>query len=448
MPSNTPLVNMPILDNMDGQPFNEQDWMSVLQAVEDSYSQSLEYQTQVEQQNDELQKAHQFISDIISAMSDVLIVTNKELMITQVNDSFLTMTGYDEQDVIGKPVRDFLTSKDVPEMEPILASEQIHDKLMTLKGRNQELSITINCNCQIDKAKAFDGRVIVGRPIGEILEAYDALKKAHEELALTKEKMIHSEKMAALGRLVSGVAHELNTPISVIQGNLWSLQQYFQDVESIVHQNQSVQNQLDTTERETFNEIINDCPAIFEDNNKALDQISSIVKDLKSFSHPNGEKQVLFSINDSVNTAIKWVERDTANQHNIKIEFQPSQDIDYLAMGSTNQFQQVIINLLQNAVDELQNLNIKDKQINVKVTESDSGISVQVRDNGNGIPEGMLPNIFDPFFTTKDVGKGTGLGLSMSHQIIENMHGSLTAWNKVEGGAVFEIKLQKSAPTL
>ncbi|MBD3610916.1 MAG: GHKL domain-containing protein, partial [Hydrogenovibrio crunogenus] len=114
----------------------------------------------------------------------------------------------------------------------------------------------------------------------------------------------------------------------------------------------------------------------------------------------------------------------------------------------TNQFQQVIINLLQNAVDELQNLNIKDKQINVKVTESDSGISVQVRDNGNGIPEGMLPNIFDPFFTTKDVGKGTGLGLSMSHQIIENMHGSLTAWNKVEGGAVFEIKLQKSAPTL
>jgi two-component system sensor histidine kinase HupT/HoxJ len=443
MSGDTPLTKIPIIDT-DAQSFNEQDWMSVLQAVEDSYSQSLEYQTQIEQQNDELQKAHQFISDVISAMSDVLIVTDKDLIITQVNDSFLTMTGYKEKDVIGKPVTDFLTDQDTPDMAQVLASKELNDQLITLKGRHQDLSITINCSCQVDKAKAFDGRVIVGRPVGELLEAYDALKKAHKELALTKEKMIHSEKMAALGRLVSGVAHELNTPISVIQGNLWSLQQYFQDMKALIYQNPLLQEQLQASDQETLDEIIEDCPFIFEDNNKALEQISSIVKDLKAFSHPSHEKQTLFNIQDALTTAIKWVERNTAShKSDITIDYQPDPYGQYQAMGSSNQFKQVIINLLQNAVDELQPLDLPDKKICVKLTASDTKIIIQVRDNGQGIPEDRLPNIFDPFFTTKEVGKGTGLGLSMSHQVIENMHGSLDAWNKPDGGAVFEIKLPK-----
>lgn len=417
--------NTLLTEHLQSENFDEQDWMSVLQAVEESYAQSLEYQTQIEQQNITINEAHDFISDVVSSMSDILIVTDDDMIIKQVNASFLAMTSYNESDVLGKPLNDFV---ELPEsMDLNKKSIDLQDTMVQLKGKKQNFEISINCNCHKSANQKVKGLVLVGRPMGELLHAYDALKKAHIELAAAKEQMMQTEKMAALGRLVAGIAHELNTPISVVKGNLWSLSQYAQELND---------NLADTTNSEV-KEILDDLPLLLRDTGSATDQITSIVKNLKIFSNPtNQTTSQKVDINKVIKVATNWV---TSTNHISTDVIKFNLGRDAYIYGVTGQLQQVLINLIQNAIDVV--LPLEQPEIMISTIEKNNCVQLTIEDNGPGIPMEMLNCLFDPFTTTKDVGSGTGLGLSICYQIINEMGGELDGWNKIEGGAIFQLKL-------
>ena len=417
--------NTLLTEQLQSENFDEQDWMSVLQAVEESYAQSLEYQTQIEKQNVTINEAHGFISDVVSSMSDILIVTDDDFIIQQVNTSFLAMTLYSESDVLQKPLQDFVELPDNTQFDK--NTIDLQDTMVLLKGQKQDFDIAINCNSHKSANQQVKGLVLVGRPMGELLHAYDALKKAHIELAAAKEQMMQTEKMAALGRLVAGIAHELNTPISVVKGNLWSLSQYAQELD----------NNLAATDDTQIKEILNDLPMLLKDTSSATDQITSIVKNLKIFSNPSNQTSTQkIDINKVIKVATNWV---TSTNHIstdlVKFNLGNSAHI----YGVTGQLQQVLINLLQNAIDVV--ITLDAPEIIISTRENHQHLEVSIEDNGPGIPMEMLNCLFDPFTTTKDVGKGTGLGLSICYQIINEMGGELEGWNKVEGGAVFQMKL-------
>ncbi|MBF6057777.1 ATP-binding protein [Thiomicrorhabdus heinhorstiae] len=413
-------------------PFEEGEWLEVLQAMEEAYTQSLQYQTEIEEKNLALNQAHQFISGIVSSMSDLLIVIDNEHNITQVNPAFLELTGLNEDSVIHHSILDFVqTPQPIKDslLKQGISLQDLQGSLHTLHGN---IPISMSCSCLNPDQCDFKGKVIVARPIGELLTAYEALKKAHQELAQTKEKMVHSEKMAALGRLVSGVAHELNTPISVLKGNLWSLKSYFDEVRPFVR-----------ASNEEIEEILEDTPDLFADSQQALKHIADIVKSLKTFSQPHSEKaNQLIEIKPILKTATNWVQANSKELTSPTITFSASENL--WIHGNPQALQQVVINIVQNAFDALSSKKIADplnKQIAVHLDKKQQWVEILIEDNGPGIPEEQLERIFDPFFTDKDVGEGTGLGLSISHQLIQSMHGELNVWNRPEGGAAFQILL-------
>ena len=415
--------------------FDDETWVSVLQAVEESYTESLRYQTEIEEKNEALAQANQFISGVVSTMSDVLIVTNDALEITQVNAAFLKMTNYEESDVIGQSVDQFMTIKSPEFVGGFAESKLYQDVLVELHGRYNNTPLSISCSCAQTCPMSFKGRVLVGRPVGEVLQAYDALQQAYKELKETQDQMLQTERMASLGRLVAGVAHELNTPISVLQGNLWLLKNHlYSDILSCIEQSEVVNPQAI--------EALEDLPSLLADSEDAAKQISHIVKELKSFSHQEPVEQQSFDLIPYIKLAADWV---LGNASNLNIKLTIEADQTAYIVGSSSKFQQVMMNLIQNSVDAMERTTAPEMLI--KVQNKAESITVWVEDNGCGIPIALMDKIFDHFFTTKDVGKGTGLGLSISYQLLQEMDGTLSAWNKVEGGAVFQIVFNRSVET-
>lgn len=403
--------------------FQEQDWVKVLQAMEESYAQSLHYQAEIEAKNEALNQANNFISGVLSAMSDLLVVIDSQQKITQVNLAFLKLSGFEESAVLEQPIERFIHLNEGS--CSAFSQNDLQDIQATLTTQHGKVPISLNCSCLNPEQCDFKGKVIIARPIDELLTAYETLKKANQELANTRAQMIQSEKMAALGRLVSGVAHELNTPISVLKGNLWTLQDYFSEMgEQIPNVNAEIE------------EVLEDIPYLFKDADQALRHIGDIVQSLKAFSQPQTQmQQQLFNLTEVIDTALNWVLANHAITPKIRRHLP-----EHLSMlGTPQALQQVLINLIQNALDAMKHL--PSPQLTLTVEEDPQQVYLLIEDNGSGIAEKDISHIFDPFFTDKPIGQGTGLGLSISQQIIESMQGQLTAWNRPEGGAAFQITL-------
>lgn len=408
--------------------FDDQSWLDVIKAMEESYVQSLRYQTEIEEKNAELKSTHKFISDVLSSMSDILIVTDENLKIKQVNNSFLKMTGWSEEEIVGQRVDYFISVEDDLLLQDLLLKKNHQDVSVELRGRHSQISLSISCNCSEGSVSNFKGRVLVGRPIGELNCAYNKLQNAYQELAITQEKMHQSEKMVSLGRMVAGVAHELNTPICVLQGNMWSLDQIKDDLLLIL--------ETDIPQNSKSVDALEDLPSLVEDSFNASKQIAKIVRELRAFTEHGESSSMCFKLDKAINIAFNWALSTITHE---KINIEKHLDNNLQVEGDPSHFQQVMINLIKNATDAVS--MVKTPQIIIRSYQKEN-VFITVEDNGAGIPLDILDKIFDPFFTTKDVGKGTGLGLSISYQLLKDMGADLSAWNKLEGGAVFQIEFQ------
>ena len=268
--------------------------------------------------------------------------------------------------------------------------------------------------------------------------AYDDLRKAHEDLKRTQAQLLQSEKMASLGRLVAGVAHELNNPISFVLGNMHALRRYGERLHhyiGAVHAGTPAEELAAVREELRIDRVLSDLPQLIEGTVEGAERTSEIVDGLKRFSAVDREPDRRFDLVTVIERAVRWVAKGAPATFHAELPACPELAI----VGSAGRMQQVVMNLVQNALDAMSAEAVPTIEI-AAAAEAGHAV-VTFRDHGPGIHPDHLPRIFEPFFTTKPVGKGTGLGLAISYGIIERHGGTLAATNHPDGGAVFTLRV-------
>ena len=257
-------------------------------------------------------------------------------------------------------------------------------------------------------------------------------------------QLVQSEKMASIGQLAAGVAHEINNPVGFVLSNMGTIKEYgvsiFRAFEAydnfVANPSDEIRVKLDAVlKKEDVEFIREDMVSIIRDSEEGLIRVRDIVSNLKSFARADSEDNQLFDINECVENTLKVIWNELKYQTKVVKELS-----DHLPKisGQSNQIGQVVMNLLINAKQAMEGA---DGEINVRTFLEDGRVCVSVADNGKGIPEHIIKKIFDPFFTTKPVGVGTGLGLSISYGIIEKHHGEIDLHSVVGQGTTFIVRL-------
>jgi len=428
------------LEFNDGQ---ETAWVEVIQKMDEVYSDLLEREVDLENKNAELEEAHDFIDSILEAMSDVVIVCDRVGRIVKVNRPLLDRTGFDESDLFGRPISILLGAEFEDRFRKLIppnnqATLHDHEVLLCHKDMGTAEAVSLNCSLHKTAKGVVDGLVIVGRPIGELRQAYDDLNTAHSELKTAQHHLLQSEKMASIGRLVAGVAHELNNPISFLYGNVHSMQRYSEKMRTYI---ETLRDELPHEVRAKLDEelkierLLDDLPNLLEGTQEGAERVSDIVNNLRRLSFREGKNKDRVDVRDVIKTAVLFASKGRASHHPIDLDITDDPYVE----GSANRLHQVILNLVENALDA--SSKNEDKPISVKALQLGAWVEIHVRDFGNGIDEEDVHKIFDPFFTTKPVGQGTGLGLWISYEIVQDHKGQISVRNHSEGGAEFKITL-------
>lgn len=429
------------------QGFSDGAWMDVLQAVDKTYAELISYQDQLEAQNRELEGLRVFLASVLMSVSDALIVIGRDGTVEEASQSLDHLLDGGKSDALGHPLSRLVA----PGSQETLAAEvatarssrqprMIEVELLTPEGPAPfEMSIAP----RLDERGRSKGAVLTARPLGELRRTYAELAQSHRALQETQAHLVRNEKLASLGRLLAGVAHELNNPISFIYANAHALEKYAHRFETYFEQVQSGASRDDLIalrhELKLDRELRNLRSAI-DGARDGAERVRDIVEDLRRLSAEGTGDMSRFDLAETARVAASWVQRGTKKD----IAFHMDLDCPCQAYGRPGHVQQVIMNLVQNAVDAVQGR--AGAQITITASHDGAASTVRVRDNGPGIPDDVAAKIFDPFFTTKDVGKGTGLGLSISHKIAEEHGGTLRLCERVTDGACFSLELPSEAP--
>ncbi len=425
---------------------DEATWMDVIHKMDEVYSQLVTDEMELEEKNAQLELSQRFIFSLLSAMSDVLVACNQDGLIEETNSALRDLVGHTEDELRGVPVVSLLADEASQQRwqrvvsGPTTQREGMVVEINLRDAQGQSVPVDLNCTPRRNAAGQAVGHVLVGRPMGELKRAYHQLRETHEALKRTQQQLLHSEKMASLGRLVAGVAHELNNPISFVLGNVHALQRYSVRLRrylEAVHQMDLPAPVQALREELRINHMLADLPSLMDGTLEGAQRTSDIVSGLKRFSAMDREEVALVDLNAVVERAIHWVKKGTAPRFEVLWQ----RGADCAVTGNAGQLLQVMMNLIQNAYDAASADCAVMPQLRISMAVEERAVRLRFADNGSGIAPEHLGRIFDPFFTTKSVGKGTGLGLSISYSIIEQHGGQITVENQPAGGAVFTLTL-------
>ncbi|QLE50775.1 GAF domain-containing protein [Nostoc sp. C057] len=284
------------------------------------------------------------------------------------------------------------------------------------------------------------------------------LERSLQELEHTQLQMVQNEKMATLGNLVAGVAHEINNPIGFLKGSLNNAEEYIQDLLAHIqcyqqHHPTSAIAVIEHGEEIDLEFLTQDLPKLVSSMKVASERIKDISISLRTFSRADTTEKVACNLHEGIESTLLILKyRLKANEKRPAIEVITEYGKLPLVKCFLGQLNQVFMNILANAIDALdtssEGLSFAQAQanhhqilINTEVS-SDHKVTIRIKDNGQGMPEEIRARIFDHLFTTKEVGKGTGLGLAIARQIVEETHNGRLRCNSVLGeGTEFVIEI-------
>jgi two-component system sensor histidine kinase HupT/HoxJ len=423
---------------------SEDVWIEVIQKMDKVYNDLLQYEVALEEKNAELEESQNFIMSVIGSMSDILIVCDRNGRIEVVNQALVNFTGKEQSGLIGKPFNElFADPADRAAAEELFVYADVsgtRDCERLLRDvHGNAVPVSFNCTPRINVHGVQAGMVFTGRPIGELRRAYQALHDAHENLKRTQQQLLHAEKMASLGRLVAGVAHELNNPISFVLGNVHALHRYAERLEqylAAIHTNAPKAKREAMREDLRIDRLLEDIPSLIEGTIEGAERTRDIVDSLKRYSAIDRNEFKVFNLAEVIERAIYWVTKAVSDRFKVTSDLPERIEV----LGSSGLLQQVVMNLVQNAIDAT--AEIPDPALKISARTVGQQIEIYFADNGPGIPVENLAHLFEPFFTTKEVGKGTGLGLAISYGIVVERHGGmLSARNLDRGGAMFVLSM-------
>lgn len=289
----------------------------------------------------------------------------------------------------------------------------------------------------------------------ELNERNDELRnKLAEQVGLVKSleeahaQLLQSEKMASIGQLAAGVAHEINNPIGFVQSNLGTLDNYlkdvfrildaYQEVEKLLADNELIHNLGKLKQQLDLNYLKEDIPNLLRESKEGILRVSKIVQDLKDFSHVDATEWQWADLHVGLDSTLNIVWNELKYKADVSKEYGDIPEVECLL----SQLNQVFMNLLVNAAQAIE----EHGTITLRTGAEDDYIFVEIADTGKGMSMEEQKHIFEPFYTTKPVGKGTGLGLSMAYNIVKKHHGDIKVQSEVGKGTRFRIQIPIQQP--
>ena len=273
-----------------------------------------------------------------------------------------------------------------------------------------------------------------------VAERTTELASAVDELRETQGQLVHQEKMASVGQLVAGVAHEINNPLNFIEGNLHHLEEYSQSLSGAVGELEKLAGSAGRREElaaireeHDIDFITQDLDSAFAGCREGVDRAMTIVRDLRTFSRLDRGEASEVDVNAFLDTTVNLLRSRLADIEVVR-EYSELPTVHCLE----GQISQVFMNLVVNAADAMEGGG----RITIRTRNEPSGcVTIEVEDDGRGIPDELAARIFEPFFTTKEVGKGTGLGLAISYGVLARHGGKLEVDSEEGVGTTFTVVL-------
>ncbi len=271
----------------------------------------------------------------------------------------------------------------------------------------------------------------------------EKVQEQSEQLQMSRSMIVQQEKMAAIGQLASGIAHEINNPIGFISSNLRTLSKYLEKITDFIHaleialkspNEEKAKAHLENVRRKIkLDFVLEDIRDLLEESLDGTERMQKIVQGLKSFSRVGDAEQKPADVNECLESAINIAWNEIKYKATLKRKLG---DLP-LTKCYPQPLSQVFMNLLVNAAQAIESQG----EIRVKTWCDGENIFASITDTGCGIPEENLGRLFEPFFSTKEAGKGTGLGMSIAAEIMQKHKGAITVDSEVDKGSTFTVKL-------
>lgn len=395
-----------------------------------------------------LAEEKRFLAVTLFSIGDGVITTDKDGIITTINQKAEEISSASGHKKLGKPLSTIFKIMDDRKkdclcdnpLKTLLASQgkEISDYIFVADDNARRL-ITAKASPILDEENTTLGYVIAFRDITR-------LKKIEMQLAL-------SQKLESIGRMASGIAHEINSPMQYIGDNARYLQNVFTDILKRIRSDQQLEEGLAKNHKlHDFEEkvngldvelLISEIPAAIADLLQGIDKVNKIIQAMSGFAHPGSQEKTFSDINKAIEGTVILTKNEWKYHSNLEMECDVNLPFVYCNIGEVSQ---AVMNLIVNgahAVEEALDEGIIDHgEITVKTQKEEDNVQIVISDNGIGVPSRDVDKIFDPFFTTKQVGKGTGQGLAIAYDIITVKHGGNIVVKSQEGeGTVFTLSL-------
>ena len=381
--------------------------------------------TRTEALSNQLADLRRFGENVIENVNSALVVVDLEGRISYANPAAESILGEKPEGSLWRwfdgALRERLVERTLREGVRFRGAEGL-----IARGSGERVPIGTSCAPLVDRGGVRRGAVVIFQDLSEIKQL--------------QRQVLQAEKMASIGQLAAGVAHEINNPMGFIHANLFQLGEYVQDLTRVFEELQGLRKaarsgSLEEVERAAerldavaaeldADYLLEDCGKAVRESLEGSERIRHIVQDLRAFSHPDGSERSDADVNECLDSTanIVW----TMMKHAVVLtkEYRDLPPVRCFPM----QLKQVFMNLLVNAYQALGEAGRgpeRPGEIRLRTRPAPGGVVVEVEDDGIGIPAADLHRIFDPFFTTKEVGVGTGLGLSIAYNIVKRHGGTL-----------------------
>lgn len=339
-----------------------------------------------------------------------------------------------ERDIAVRQLSELVKLPVTPSIDGLRAAYQDNYKLILLRQQlYDKLLLAIVSLMVVDLACIG---WILWRVYSRLDQSNALLQKGQEE---AQQQLIQSAKMSALGQMVAGVAHEINTPLAYVGATFNLLRDLLAEALADAEDHRNLAHTLQGPGRNVEGEqtLQEDIGALLNDGLHGVEQISALVRSMKNFSRTDREMINICAVQDIIDGAFVLTHHKTKHIADVQKDYQKTPSI----LCSSSQISQVFVNLINNAADAMADRS-QPGRLHVKLSQdSKDMVRIDITDNGSGIPDDMLPTIFDPFMTTKPVGEGTGLGLPICYRIVHNHGGTIEVASQVGVGTTFSVIL-------
>lgn len=361
---------------------------------------------------------------------DVIVIWDAENRVVARNAAHELRTGFTDDEFLGQHAADILGQRQVDEIRSHLDDKgHYRGEFNVMAKSGQRVPVDLSIFPLLDSEGKTERVVSVGRDQSEVKRALAELAKTNEELRHTQAQLVQSEKMASLGSLVAGIAHEINTPVGAV-GSMH--QTLVRAIDKLLEHIKNKQGESFDTDPKVARllEVIHNANDVIH---SGTDRVREIVRRLRSFARLDEAELKKVDIHEGLGDTLSLIHHEI--KHYIEID-EHLGELPEIAVYPSR-LNQVFLNLLNNARQAIEGKG----RITIETKQDGDFVEVRITDSGKGIAPEDLTRIFDPGFTTKGAGVGTGLGLSICYQIVRDHHGSLEAVSEPGHGATFILRL-------